>query len=173
MLKGTLQSIVFIGTLALAASVAFAQDAKAAFTLTLSAKTYEFRAGSEVKIEIAQTNTSKHAIDCTYRGGGGINLEYRYDVHDEDGNLAEKAVRPHMELDTADIHPCNLAPGDTSSNRILLSKIYKLDRPGKYTVQVFRFDPDLADDQGNPLKVLSNTINITVVAADTAVDAPK
>jgi hypothetical protein len=44
---------------------------------------------------------------------------------------------------------------------IALDMVYKLDQPGKYTVQVFRFDPDLTDAQGNPVKVLSNTITIT------------
>ena len=161
-IKRIFQSIPVIGLLFLAASAVFAQDAKAPFTLTLSAKTYEFRAGSDVKIEIVQTNVSDKAIDCTDRGGGGINLEYRYDVRDEDGSSAEKAIRPHMELDTGDIHPCNLPPGESSSSRILLSRIYKFDRPGKYTVQVFRFDPDLTDAQGNPVKVLSNTSTITI-----------
>jgi len=164
--KRILQSAFFISGLTLAVIPALAQDAKAPFTLSLSAKVYEFRAGSEVRIEIVQTNTSNHAIDCTHRGGGGINLEYHYDVRYEDGSLAEKVVRPHMELDTADIHPCNLAPGDSSPNRILLSKIYKLDRPGKYTVQVFRFAPDLSDEQGNPFRVLSNPITITVLPTD-------
>ena len=92
-IKRIFQSIPVIGLLFLAASAVFAQDAKAPFTLTLSA--------------------------------------------------------------------CNLPPGESSSSRILLSRIYKFDRPGKYTVQVFRFDPDLTDAQGNPVKVLSNTITIT------------
>jgi hypothetical protein len=161
-LKRTIQIVFTIGALTLATVSSLGQDAKAPFTLTLSTKTNEFRAGADVKLEIVQTNTSDQTIDCTYRGGGGVNLEYSYDVRDEDGNSVEKAVRPHMELDTADIHPCGLAPGDTSSNRILLSRVYKLDRPGKYSIRVSRFAPEIKDDQGNPLKVVSNTITITI-----------
>jgi hypothetical protein len=29
-------------------------------------------------------------------------------------------------------------------------------------IQVSRFDPNVKDDEGNPLKVLSNTITITI-----------
>lgn len=139
-----------------------AQDVKAPFTLTLSAKTYEFRAGSDVWIDIVQTNTSNQTIDCCSQGYDFVNHKYHYDVRDEDGKLADKAVRPHMDTEPEDYHPCNLPPGESSLNSIKLNRVYKLDRPGKYTVQVFRFDPDLTDDQGNPLKVLSNTITITI-----------
>jgi hypothetical protein len=43
-----------------------------------------------------------------------------------------------------------------------ISRVYKFDRPGKYVIQVSRFDPEIKDDQGNPLKVFSNTITITI-----------
>jgi hypothetical protein len=66
-----------------------------------------------------------------------------------------------MELEPNYHHECDLSPGESSSQSIALDMVYKLDQPGKYTVQVFRFDPDLTDAQGNPVKVLSNTITIT------------
>ena len=154
-------AMTLVGLLFFSAQGLRSQDAKASFTLTLSAKTYEFRAGSAVKIEIVQKNTSKSAIDCSFQGFAGVNYLYHYDVRDEDGKLAEKVVRPHMELEPNYHHECDLSPGESSSQSIALDMVYKLDQPGKYTVQVFRFDPDLTDAQGNPVKVLSNTITIT------------
>jgi hypothetical protein len=150
-----------------------AQTTSAPYTLTLSSKQPEFRVGSNVWITIVQTNTSKQVVECVYRGSNGVNNEYHYDVWDEDGKLAEKAIWPHMDTTPNDYHDCGINPGESSTDVIKLSRVYKLDRPGKYVVQVYRFDPDLPDDQGNPLKVLSNTITITVVAADPAPDATK
>jgi hypothetical protein len=138
-----------------------AQDAKAPYTLTLSAKTYDFRVGSDVWIEIIQTNTSNQTVSCAYQGYGGVNHKYQYDVRDEDGKPAEKAVRPHMDTEPEDYHGCSLAPGESHSNRILLSRVYKFDRPGKYTVQVSRFASSDAEDEDYS-KVLSNTITITI-----------
>jgi hypothetical protein len=145
-----------------AARTLAAQSTDAPFTLTLSAKTYEFRAGSDVKITIVQTNTSKQTIDCTYRGSGGVDHEYNYEVRDEDGNLAEKAVRPNMDLEPEDSHACGIAPGESRTEGIKLSRVYKFDRPGKYVVQVSRYFPDITDEKGRPLKVQSNTITITI-----------
>lgn len=159
----------FIATILLVTAVLFAalnssaQSKEAPYTLTLSAKTYEFRAGTDVKIIIVQTNTSKESVECTYRGSGGVNHEYHYEVRDEDGNLAEKAVRPYMDLEPNDIADCGIAPGESSTNTIKLSRVYKLDRPGKYTVQVYRYYSGITDAEGNPLKVLSNTITITII----------
>jgi hypothetical protein len=160
--KKIFSSIILVSAVLFAALSSSAQSKDAPYTLTLSAKTYEFRAGSDVKITIVQTNTSKETVECTYRGSGGVNHEYHYDVRDEDGNLAEKAVRPYMNVEPNDIADCGIAPGESSTNTIKLSRVYKLDRPGKYIVQVYRFFSGITDDEGNPLKVLSNTITITI-----------
>jgi hypothetical protein len=160
--KKIFSSIILVSAVLFAALSSSAQSKEAPYTLTLSAKTYQFRAGTDVKIIIVQTNTSKEAVECTYRGSGGVNHEYHYDVRDEDGNLVEKAVRPYMNVEPDDIHECGLEPGESSTNTIKLSRIYKLDRPGKYTVQVYRFFSGITDHEGNPLKVLSNTITITI-----------
>lgn len=172
-LRQTLSCAIFAGAVLLAVTSTKAQDTKPSFSLTLSTKTSEFRVGSDVWIDITQANTSNQTISCSSQGYDSVNHKYHYDVRDEDGNLAAKAVRPNMELEPEDYHPCNLSPGESGLDSVKLNRVYKLDRPGKYTVQVYRFDPDLADDQGKPLKVLSNTITITVVVADPAPDAAK
>lgn len=142
-------------------------DTSPTFSLTLSPglrnkSVSEFRVGSKVWITITQKNLTNQPIDCTEINRGGVDSAYHYDVRDENGNVAEKVVKPQMELDSADIRPCNLAAGDSLVGEIQISRLYKLHRPGKYAVQVSRFDPTVKDEDGNPLKVTSNTITITI-----------
>jgi hypothetical protein len=166
--RAALRSLLVAGALtALSSSTSLAQNAAPSFTLTLSGglrdkSITEFRAGSKIWITIIQKNLTSHPIDCTEITKNGVDSSYRYDVRDEDGNVTEKLVRSHMELDPADIHPCNLAAGESLTGETQISRVYKFDRPGKYVIQVSRFDPDVKDDEGNPLKVLSNTVTITI-----------
>ena len=92
----------------------------------------------------------------------GVDSAYYFDVRDEDGNPAEKVIRPHMELDAGQPTWCDIPVGSSHLDEERISQVYKFDRPGKYTIQVSRFDPEIKDDRGNPLKVLSNTITITI-----------
>jgi hypothetical protein len=140
---------------------------KPSFTVTLSPglrnkNLSEFRVGSKVWIAITQANTTNHTIDCSGLARNGIDTFYFYDVRDEDGNPAEKLVRPHMGLDAGQPTWCSILAGGSHLDEEQISRIYKFDRPGRYTIQVSRFDPEIKDDQGNPLKVLSNTITITI-----------
>jgi len=153
---------ILVSLILCAAMDSTAQTITAPYTLTLSSKQPEFHVGSNVWITIVQTNTSNQVVECVYRGSSGVNNEYRYDVWDEEGKLAEKAIWPHMDTTPNDYHDCGINPGESSTDVIKLSRVYKLDRPGKYTVQVYRFFIGITDDQGNPLKVLSNSITITI-----------
>ncbi len=159
---GRILALTIIATALFLSPSAAAQSITTPYTLTLSAQKPEFRIGDEVKITIVQTNTSNHTVECVYRGYNGVNSEYHYDVRDEDGKAAEKAVWPHMDTTPNDFHDCGIDPGKSSTNSIMLSRVYKFDRPGKYVVQVFRFDQDTKDDAGLPVKVWSNSITITI-----------
>lgn len=149
-------------TLVLMALSAPAQSTNPAFALKLGAKQTQNRAGDNVWIKIAQTNVSNHRVSCAYTGGNAVNTQYHYEVTNEDGNPAEKAVQSAHVPPPADYMQCELDPGESNSNTICLSNVFMLDRPGKYTVQVWRPDPDSKDGDGNPTKVYSNTITITI-----------
>jgi hypothetical protein len=138
-----------------------AQNVKAPFTLTLSAKTYEFRVGSKVWITITQTNVTDHSIDCHETVQNGVDISYFYDMKDESGNQSEKVVRPHMELEPQDYHPCNLAAGQSLTGETQISRVYKFDRAGKYVIQVSRYASSVPDDPDHS-KVFSNTVTITI-----------
>jgi hypothetical protein len=43
-----------------------------------------------------------------------------------------------------------------------LERVYRLDRPGKYCIQVSRPDIDFKDEKGKFVKVKSSIISITI-----------
>ena len=153
---------------------ASAQSTNPAFTLQLGNSKIKVQASNVVWIEIVQTNVSNHRISCTYTGGNAVNRQYQYEVTDEDGNPAEKVMQSTHVPPPGDYMQCELDPGESNTNTICLSNVFKFDRPGKYTVRVWRpDDPDTKDSDGNPTKVYSNTITITIVPPATEADAPK
>jgi hypothetical protein len=165
--------MAILASVVLIAMCASAQSTNPAFTLQLSTKTNEVRANDVVRIEIIQTNVSNHRVSCTYSGGNNVNGLYRYEVTDEDGNPAEKVVWSKPVPPPVRYMDCDIDPGESNTNPIRLSNVFKFDRPGKYTVRVWRDDPDSKDGDGNPTKVYSNTITITIVPPATEADAPK
>jgi hypothetical protein len=132
------------------------------FTLRLSVKKPEFRVGEIVKITIVQTNVSSHQVDCYYSGANAINNAYNYIVLDEDGNPVKEVQWTKPVPPLGRYLQCGIDPGESDTNWIYLSNAYKFDRPGKYTVQVWRPDPDTKDSDGNPIKVYSNTVTVTI-----------
>lgn len=148
-------------------AAASAQDTAPTFTLTLKAglrnkDISEFRAGSKVWITIVQKNISNHAIDVSGVYSGGVNKEFLYDVVDEDGKPAEKVAEPHPELNAQSPFWRQIPAGESDLTEALLSRIYKFDRPGKYTIQVSRPEPVLKDEAGKPVVEKSNLITITI-----------
>lgn len=147
---------------ALIASRTLIAQPSASFTLNLNAKKPEFRLGDVVQITIVQANTSSHRISCAYSGGNAVNTRYSYEVSYEDGKPAGKVAQSPYVPPPDDYMQCEIDRGESNTNTICLSNVYVFDKPGKYTVQVWRRDPDTKDSEGNPVKVYSNTITITI-----------
>ena len=145
-----------------AALGAVAQSESPSFTLNLSARKAESHVGEAVWIEIVQTNISDHPISCDYAGGNAVNLAYDYEVTTEDGSPAQKVVWSKPVPPPYSYMQCGVNPGESNTNAIHLNNVYKLDKPGQYTVWVSRVDPDTDDESGKPLVVKSNTITITI-----------
>ena len=148
-------------------STASTQDTVPSFTLLLKAgprnkDISEIRAGSQVWITITETNLTDHAIDCSGAYSDGIDLPDSYDVRDEDGRPAEKIARPHPELDAPEPYWSEIPAHASRVTEEQLNLIYKFDRPGKYTVQVSRPDPNFLDANGKPSIIKSNVITITI-----------
>lgn len=143
---------------------ALAQNANASFTLSVTAKHQEYRPGDEVNLTIIQKNISNHLVYCTINDVNYVNTQLQYDVRDQYGDPAAKTVWSKPVPPPVAYHACGINPGDSYTETIRLSHAYKFNLTGKYVIQVSRFDPDLKDDQGNAVKVLSNTITITITS---------
>ncbi|MGH9591296.1 MAG: hypothetical protein ACRD25_12935, partial [Terracidiphilus sp.] len=129
------------------------------FSLEINADKPVIDLGSPVWIMITITNVSDQTIHFGFGRSGNEAIGFKYDVRNEEGQSL-KRVEHH-----GDNRP-RLPPGSTLSGILqprkslgestMLSDIYELDQPGKYTVQVSRKEPGMAI-------IRSNTITITVV----------
>ena len=127
-----------------------ANDTYPTFSLTLTSKSPEYRIGSTMWITIVQTNLTSHDIDCSYTD--------HFEAIDEDGKqIKERSWVPELYA-----HGCTLDTGQTDKSMQQLERVFKFDRPGKYTIRVKRLEPFLTDEKGEQLVVWSNPITITI-----------
>jgi hypothetical protein len=134
-----------------------ANDKSPTFSLTLSPGTRnkvatEYRIGTDMWMTVIQTNLTKHDIYC-------LSNSEDYEATDEDGKPVEKYHRGGGILQTYD---CGIGAGGSIPHEILINRIFKLDRPGKYVIRVSRQEPFLKDEEGKPIVIWSNPITITI-----------
>ena len=127
-----------------------ANDTYPTFSLTLTSKSPEYRIGSTMWITIVQTNLTNHDIDCSYTD--------HFEAIDEDG----KQIKEYSWVPELYAHGCGIGAGGGYSHMQQLERVFKFDRPGKYTLRVSRREPFLKDEKGVPLVVWSNPITITI-----------
>jgi len=124
---------------------------KPKLALSISANPTTVKSGSKITIQIETTNTSGQSI--VFRSEP---MEYRYEavVRDAQGNLVadtehgREARRPPEQYSGGGFP---LEPGKTTKDELVISDLYDLSRPGKYSVQV------------RCRGAKSNTITVTVV----------
>ncbi len=144
------------------------QASQQPFVIRIHANQPQVQAGDPVDINLTMSNFSDHLIDCTarYRDSRTIDMNYQYDVLDEDGLPAPKI---ESKAPSATV-PCTLKPMNSRYFGALLSELYDFSVPGKYSIQVSR--PVWGDDQrpgtGRAVQddqavVKSNTIVVTVL----------
>jgi hypothetical protein len=59
-------------------------------------------------------------------------------------------------------YDCGIGAGGSIPNEILINRVFKLDRPGKYIIRVSRREPFVKDEKGEPPVIWSNPITITI-----------
>jgi hypothetical protein len=142
------------------------QASQQPFVIQIHANQPQVAAGDPVDINLTMSNFSDHPIDCTAEDSQNIDMNYQYEVLDEDGISAPKLERK-VPSETV---PCTLMPANSRYFSALLSQLYDFSVPGKYTVQVSR--PVWGDEQrpgtGRTVKdedaiVRSNKITINVL----------
>jgi hypothetical protein len=157
-------------TLVVAASGGvFAQVAPPPFSLTLSSSEKVIRVGSEARLEIVLKNTSIHEFSiATSNLKDRAESHYLIDVRDSKGrpvpdteyahtvwNLNSKPTTLFVFSEIVD----TLKPGETMTDVAVITKLYDLTRPGKYTIRVSR---KIWKELGKGT-VKSNPITITVI----------
>lgn len=167
-LKVLLLNITVVLLLSLTVS---AEGAKPYFSVTISAP-QSIKAGAEAIVNIAVTNTSNSAtvfsdghsedqgeFECdfnvlTSEGKSAPETRYMKAVKGEDQGPGPQLVISTKSLST------RLAPGQALKFTADINKLFDL-APGKYTVQLSRFESAGAEHPGVTVK--SNTITVTVV----------
>ena len=109
----------------------------------------QYRAGSEISIEVIPENLSKHKIEAIEMDSTPLPTELQVDVRDTTGKPVEEtalnkslkrgeALQIRNSLRGLGEPPPTLQPGKSRSNEIRLDRLFDLSHPGKYTVQVRR-----------------------------------
>jgi hypothetical protein len=127
-----------------------ANDTYPTFSLTLASKSAEYRIGSKMWITIVQTNLTNHDIDCSYTD--------HFEAIDEDG----KQIKEYSWVPELYAHGCTLDAGQTDKNMQQIERVFKFERPGKYSIRVSRKEPFLKDEKGESPVVWSNPITIQI-----------
>jgi hypothetical protein len=129
------------------------------FSLAVSTANNLVKAGSSVVIEVALTNVSDQTIGLPAQTGRDESQWYKVDVRHQNGSMASavqhrpagNVVPPGaVKVDVYSAVMVELKPRETSKEKVAISDLFDMSRPGKYSVQVtFR-------------GAKSNTITITV-----------
>jgi hypothetical protein len=147
------------------------QSANPPFSLTLSAVQPIVKAGSDVWVNVTLKNKSDHKISVykenTDDQGGFV---YQFNVSDDKGALVPETkfarrLNCHLTADELAKEPCvglrsgghiPVDPRGTMEDRMNVSRLHDLSQPGKYTIQVERYDDE------SKTFVKSNTITVIV-----------
>jgi|SRR5580692_1777635 hypothetical protein len=137
-----------------------------AMSVTISAASETVKVGSELRIKILITNKSDHEILLGKPAGKAGQGEFLnlIEVRDERGNAVPK-TRYYRQIRGEEYVPVgvyvstigfSVKPGESMEEEAIVSKLYDLDKVGKYRIQTQHDDPD------NKALVKSNTITVTV-----------
>ena len=128
------------------------------FKIAITAENSTVVAGADTSIKVSLTNTSDHDVN---EGAayilGNIDSSFQFEVRDSHGKLIPKRSYPHPELATGSVRFRTMSRGETYTQDQLVSSLYDMRKPCKYTIRVFRrinYNPK--DD------IKSNIVTVTV-----------
>ncbi len=155
---------------ALTVGSALALAAEPMISLSLTAVPSSVTAGDRITLKILITNGTDHMIELGHLNAtDGQEIEYRFEVRDSQGAevpftrhgraLNGKPDKGDENLDCGDCSGFgqDLLPGEKTTAEIVISKIYELSKPGKYTIQASR----VVGDNANRI-IKSNPVTVTV-----------
>jgi hypothetical protein len=129
------------------------------FALVLSTKTPKVKKGTAPQIAVRLTNCSRKVLDTAVTWWEGIPLDTGYvlTITDQRGKRLLPNVH-HVTLGANALRFVHLEPGKSYTEQADLSMHYRLEKPGKYRIEVIRKSPEKFG--GAVLK--SNVLTITV-----------
>jgi hypothetical protein len=132
------------------------QPNQAPFKISIATEKTTVVTGADVLVDVSLTNTSNQNVEegVMYQTGIGVDTSFRFEVRDQHGKLVPKRVDPEEGFRTGSVRFRTLGAGQTLIQPQPVSTIYDMRKPGKYTVQVWRPDPNY--------EIKSNRITITV-----------
>ncbi|WP_353069753.1 S9 family peptidase [Tunturibacter empetritectus] len=131
------------------------------FTVAIGAPQDEVKAGTDAKVTIALRNVSNHQIAFAHKpGANNPEFSYRIEVKDAKGHEVEgtaygREALQHQQEETRMVE--YVQPGKAAVQTAHLERLVNMNRPGRYTVVVFR------KDAKNGAVVRSNELTMNVV----------
>jgi hypothetical protein len=151
------------------ATLAARQTPAPSFSITISTTESTVKVGSKVAITILFKNISQEEVDLAkIPGDHGGEFHNVVDVRDADGKLPPETeykqelegrrstVNGHHVLPLTSNFTQFLKPGDLMQDSLVITNLYDLSKPGKYTIQIER------SDDVRKTVVKSNVITVTV-----------
>jgi hypothetical protein len=126
------------------------------FKIAITAESPAVVAGSDVSIKVSLTNTSNQDVyeGAMYMDATGLDSTFRFEVRDKHGKLLAKRTYPHPELATGSVKFRTISRGEIYTQNQRVSALYDMRKPGEYTIQVWRRNPDY--------DIKSNIVTVTV-----------
>jgi len=157
-------AIILASALLAAQSGAPAKELQPRFSIAINVPSNTVKSGSQITVNATLTNKAKDTIYLNVSAQWEAELDFRIDVHDVQANAApltdygRLVLKNEGEVPIVEIYIgiAILHSGDTFRREIVISKLYDLTNPGKYTIQAQRVD------DANGVIAKSNIVNVTV-----------
>jgi len=132
----------------------------APFKIAISTDKTTVVSDMDVVVDVSLTNTSDRDVEegVMYKQGIELDSTLRFEVRDDHGELVGKRVYPHEELRPGKVTFRTIKAGETLTQSQPVSALYDMRKPGRYTIQVWRRNPEY--------DIKSNIVTITVTPKD-------
>jgi hypothetical protein len=142
-------------------SAAHSNISQADFTIMLSSPQVVVKPGTEIRIEYTIRNISAKTLIFNGFGARDYSFSVRVrDSQDREPSLqkdsTERAFKEGVDLPVGGARRYYVEPGGSLKTEIILTDVYDLSAPGKYTIQILR------PDETTKTLIKSNTIALTV-----------
>ena len=123
------------------------------------------KTGSELRVKVTTTNTSDHEIRFA-RGFGEQEFDFDIEVREEKGQTPPptetyRQLKDHPSSRRGSYSTYVLEPGKSFDEDLVVTKLYKITQPGKYTISVTRGQRPMWQTLGKG-GATSNSITVTV-----------